>query len=117
MPGIAMGDDGIKSTDTLNVGGFLAVYKAAVAGTAVNVIADGPGDVTAMLTVRFVIRDSAGTLAFGSNVGNLTPGTQEDMIVGISDSCALRINANGSVDIVRTTGTRTYDCSLVMQWI
>lgn len=116
MPGIAM-DDGIKTVDTAGVGGFLTVYRSGIGATPVNIIPDGPGDVTAMLTVRFVIKDSAGGTVYGTNVTDLTPGTQESMVIGISDSFDIKVNSDGSVDVFRTTGTRTYDVNLVLQWI
>ncbi len=96
-------------------GGFLFTTKTAVAGTAIVVIPNGTGDVTALGTATWISSISTGGTQ--SNSVALVPGTTDQSIYAAgADILKLRCNADGSVDVRRTGGTATYAVTLWIVW-
>lgn len=97
-------------------GGAMFSTKTGVAGTAVVIIPDATGDVTAGLAVNYVTLSSGGGVGRGSS--SMVIGSPDiTMYSSGSDSVALRLNANGSVDVRRTGGALTYTVCLWLNWI
>jgi hypothetical protein len=96
------------------VGGMLFVSKTAVAATAVTLIANGTGDVTAGLRFQGVVVTSGGDVDQPS--GSMGVGDDVAIYEDGSDTLHLRVNANGSVDVRRTGGSLTYTVVLFLVW-
>lgn len=92
-------------------GGALFVTKTAVAGTAVVIIANGTGDITAIGFCMYTCKDSGGAVTSGTT--SLIPGTTDAAIGAFVN---LRCNADGSVDVRRTSGALTYNVALWIVW-
>lgn len=102
------------------IAGFMHWKYDGVDGTARTVIADGTGDVLYRLMAMFVTRADNGATAAGSFASAvLVPGGGDAVIdTQGADTLALRVNANGSVDIRRNAGaTRTWKVSLWCLWL
>lgn len=100
------------------ISGFLHWEFDGVDGTARTVIPDGAGDVVYSLMAMFVVRDDTGAVTSSTAEGvSLTPGNQLT-IHSNGDVFSLRVNANGSVDVRRSSGTtRTIKIGLWCLWI
>lgn len=91
-----------------------------VDGTARTVIADGAGDVLYRLITMFVSRADDGTTAGGIlTTGALIPGGGASALHTTgADTLGIRVNANGSVEVLRSAGTtRTFKVGLWLLWI
>lgn len=102
------------------ISGFLHWKYDGVDGTARTVIPDGAGDVLSRLMAMFVTRaDNAATAAGNALSAVLIPGGGDSVIdTQGGDTLALRVNANGSVDIRRNAGsTRTWKVTLWLLWL
>lgn len=97
------------------VGGFLHVSKSAVAGTAVVLIPNGTGDVTAGLRWSGVVEASDGGVQQPS--GGMDVGGDIDIYSSGGNILNIRVNADGSVDVRRTAGALTYDVTLFLVWM
>lgn len=95
-------------------GGFLFVTKTAVAGTAVEIIPNGTGDVTGRMFALYTVVGSGGAVNQGS--GGWAISGDNDILNDGTNIVKLRVNADGSVDVRRTGGTQTYTISLWLIW-
>jgi len=85
-------------------------------GTAVEVVSNGNGDIAYVLHVRYVVRDSAGNVDSGT--AEVTPGDSTNLYDdGGTNTLTLTVNANGSVQVQRTAGSRTYKVMLDLLWL
>jgi len=106
-----------------SISGFLKWEYDGVDGTARTVIPDGAGDVVYALGLFSVVRASNGgtysTLYYPAGAASLTPGSGDQTIYydGGTNTCVIRVNANGSVDVRRTAGSLTYKVNLLLQWL
>jgi len=87
-----------------------------VAGVAVTVIPNGSTDVTAGISFIGVIKPSSGTTTGGP--GFCANNASVELFTDGTDVCTLTVNADGSVEVQRTSGsTLTFDVVLSAVWI
>ncbi len=88
----------------------------AVAGGAITLIANGATDVTSILHAQATIKPSAGAATAGPVFirNNSSTDLYED---GGTNTLTLTCNADGSLEVQRTAGSRTYDVILEAIWI
>lgn len=89
---------------------------AAVAGVAVELIADGATDVTTILHAQVVVKPSTGTADAGVIFIRNTD-TTDLYNDGGTNVLTLTCNADGSLEVQRTAGSLTYDVLLEAIWI
>lgn len=95
--------------------GFAIVEAPAVGSTTVIIISDSPYDVRAVLRYTVVVRESTGGV--NTTTGQLVPGGTVNAYSAGGQTCVLRVNIDGSVDIQRTAGTSTFDVQLTLNWL
>lgn len=111
----------IHGYDTLS--GCIKWEADAVAGTLVNVIPNGAGDVVYGIVGMYAVRSSGGTTRGGNFAGAaatlVTPGNVQELYnVGPgTDVLQIQVAADGSVGVIRTAGTLTYKVSLWVHWL
>ena len=88
-----------------------------VDGTARTAYDNGTDDVLYGVTGQFFIRDSAGNIAGGQITVTAPSGTFNLYDDGGTNTCQLQVNADGSVTVQRTAGSRTYKVMLFLIWI
>ena len=94
------------------------VYRTTgIVGSAQSVIANGTGDVTLVLSGTFTVSDGAGNVAGGVITATAPSGTFNLYDDGGTNTCQLQVAADGSVAVIRTAGSRTYACSLTLNWL
>lgn len=109
---------GVKAVSLLTaIGNGCAWSYDGVAGTAVDVVKNGTDDVLYVLSGQFVIRDSAGNVAGGQITATAPSGTFNLYDDGGTNTCQLQVNADGSVTVQRTAGSRTYKVMLFLVWL
>lgn len=86
--------------------------KTGINTTPQEIIPNGSFDVTKILRFTATMSTSGGT---ASAVGGLTPGASQAFTCG-SDTFNLRVNANGSVDVVRTAGSNAGQLAVFLVW-
>ncbi len=105
-----------REWQSLHGWGFLSKqYTGITTGTAV--LTNAAGDVTVALSGTFLISDGAGNSAGGVITKTAPGGTFNLYDDGGTNTCQLQVAADGSVTLVRTAGSRTYACSLTLNWI
>lgn len=95
--------------------GFAILEAPAVDGTTVIIISDSLYDVKSVLRYTVLVRESTGGV--NTATGQLVPGGTVNTYSTGGQTCVLRVNIDGSVDIRRTAGTSTFDVHLVLNWI
>lgn len=109
---------GVRAVSLLTaIGNGCAWSYDGVAGTAVDVVKNGTDDVLYGVTGQFFIRDSAGNIAGGQITATAPSGTFNLYDDGGTNTCQLQVNADGSVTVQRTAGSRTYKVMLFLIWI
>lgn len=102
------------------ISGFIHWEFDGIDGTARTVLADGAGDVLYTLAITWVIRASTGEVRCDQvSSTSFTPGTNLTLMTlnAGADVCQFQLNANGSVTVQRTAGSKTYKVGLWMLWI
>jgi hypothetical protein len=96
-------------------GGFLHVSKTGIGTTAVVLIANGAGDVTAALRGEALVRNGTSSVysAFTLTLGGTTT---QNVTLG-SDTYQFRLNADGSFDVRRTAGSNTGTAVVRAMWV
>jgi hypothetical protein len=87
--------------------------KTGIDGTAQTIVANGSGDVTQVLMAWGIVSD--GTNRHSYDGTPLLPGTESSRVVGTS-TYALRVNADGSIDVRRTAGASAGKVALLLIW-
>jgi len=97
--------------------GHLFWSRGSIAGTLIAVVSNAAGDVTIGISGTFVVSDGAGNSA-GGVITLTAPGANFNLYDdGGTNTCQLQINANGSVGVIRTAGSRTYAVALNLVWL
>lgn len=95
-------------------GGWTVWFATGIAATAVTIVPNGAGDVTAQVAFSHASRDSAG----GSAAGATQQGNPSDLAFYSQggNNFNWRVNADGSWDVRRTAGTATLTTFLMAVW-
>lgn len=88
-----------------------------VDGTAVPVVPNGTGDVTAILRVMYVIELIAGGNTLAGEITALTGGGAVDLYNAGGEQFTITVAADGSVSVVRAAGADSANIGLWMIWI
>lgn len=101
-----------------SIAGFMHWKYDGVDGTIRVVIPNGTGDVLYRFACLYVARSSGGT-TLGGSISAVNPSTTTLLTDGPSgDVLALHANADGSIDVQRTSGTTaTFKVSLWLTWL
>ncbi len=102
--------------DTVNLAGFGEYAYSNVGTTAVVVIPNGTYDVQKLLRYTAVVAEMV-TAGVNSATGQLAPGATVAIYTDGVDTCTLRCNADGSVDILRTAGAQAFRVKLRLDWL
>lgn len=100
-----------------SIGRWVALEVELTDGTLTEILANGSFDVTSAAHVCVAVKPSAGTPSakeFGISNGSSTSLYSAD---GPGDVVTMTVNADGSVDVQRTAGTRTYEIAIWMTYI
>lgn len=97
------------------VGGQMFVTKTGIAGVAVVLHTNTTGDVGKVARLDGVAYDSTGA-AHGIFV-TAANGVDQDAINDGTNIVKFRVNADGSCDVRRTGGTRTYSIACTLTWL
>lgn len=102
--------------DPVNLAGFGEYAYSSVGTTAVVIIPDGSYDVRELVRYTVVVSEMTDT-GVNSATGQLAPGATVAIYTDGVDTCTLRCNSDGSVDILRTAGAQTFRVKLRLDWL
>lgn len=95
--------------------GYGEIPIAAIDTTTRIILSDDIYDVKAVLRYTAIVLESTGGV--NTTTGQLVPGGTVNVYSSGGQTCVLRVNIDGSVDIRRTAGTSTFDVHLTLNWI
>jgi len=88
----------------------------AVANTAITIIPDGTGDMTAVGSFVYTVKDNTASTTGGGVVVLNPGGAAVTLLSDGTDTCQITCAANGSVTIARSAGTHTFSVSIWGTW-
>lgn len=95
--------------------GFAIVEVEDIDTTAQVIISDSDYDVRVVLRYTAAVRESTGGV--NTATGQLVPGGTANIYSDGVDTCQLRLNIDGSLDVRRTAGAATFNVHLMLNWI
>lgn len=109
--------DDNELVDDLAVGYFSVWSASGIDDTPETIIANGTGDVSAVITLLYAVQNE--TAGSGGGVVNLTPNTSFNIYSdGDGDNIlTLTCAADGSVTVARTAGAQTYSLIVWGVWL
>lgn len=109
---LALSDSFIQSSED---GGFMTLSIPAIEAVPIVIIPDSPSDVKHVMRGELVISNGTASTFLGFT---LTQGgiVTQNMTAG-SETIQVKLNANGSVEVVRTAGTLPVKASVRIMWL
>src|SRR5512139_697492 len=109
--------DDNELVDALSVGYFGVWSGSGIDDTPETIIANGAGDVSAVITLLYAVQNE--TSGTGGGVVNLTPNTSFNIYSDTDADNVLTMTcaADGSVSVARTAGAQTYSLIVWGVWL
>lgn len=102
--------------DPVNLAGFGEYAYSSVGTTAIVIIPDGSYDVRELVRYTAVVSEMTDT-GVNSATGQLAPGATAAIYTDGVDTCTLRCNADGSLDVRSTAGAQAFRVKLRLDWL
>jgi len=96
------------------IGGFIQGWVYDLDATTVTIVPNGTGDCLYRLHAEYVFRASGAATASGTT--DVSNSAFVDLVVG-GNTVRLNVNADGSIDVARTTGVATIKVIFNLLWL